>query len=224
MKYTHIIWDWNGTLLNDISSSLQSVNDMLEMRGKPPIDIDFYRECIGVPIVKFYERVFDLENDDYNLIIKQYNEGYLHYLEGCGLTDGAREAVAFFAEKGIKQAVVSSSNNEQLLLNMTKYGVREKFDAVLGSGDFFAGSKIERAVDYLEKSGAEKGHVLVVGDLEHDAEMAAELGADCVLLTSGHEHISRLNKTGAKLIDNLHELIAVVEDAQRQKTDFVQHE
>ena len=62
MKYTHIIWDWNGTLLNDISSSLQSVNDMLAMRGKDPIDIDFYRECIGVPIVKFYERVFDLEN------------------------------------------------------------------------------------------------------------------------------------------------------------------
>lgn len=144
MKYTHIIWDWNGTLLNDISSSLQSVNDMLEMRGEPPIDIDFYRECIGVPIVKFYERVFDLENDDYNLIIKQYNEGYLHYLEGCGLTDGAREAVAFFAEKGIKQAVVSSSNNEQLLLNMTKYGVREKFDAVLGSGDFFAGFSYTR--------------------------------------------------------------------------------
>lgn len=52
LKYTHIIWDWNGTLLNDISSSLQSVNDMLAMRGKDPIDIDFYRGCIGVPIVK----------------------------------------------------------------------------------------------------------------------------------------------------------------------------
>ncbi len=214
MKYTHIIWDWNGTLLNDISSSLQSVNDMLAMRGKDPIDIDFYRECIGVPIVKFYERVFDLENDDYSLIIKQYNEGYLRHLEHCGLTDGAVEAIEYFDKIGIKQAVVSSSNNEQLLRNMSKYGVREKFDAVLGSGDFFAGSKIERAVKYLDENGAEKGAVLVVGDLEHDAEMAAELGADCVLLTSGHEHISRLEKTGAKLIDNLHELIGIVEDAQ----------
>lgn len=79
MKYTHIIWDWNGTLLDDIGASLASVNDMLAMRGKPPIDADYYRECIGVPIIKFYEKVFELEKEDYSLIIKQYNEGYVRH-------------------------------------------------------------------------------------------------------------------------------------------------
>lgn len=213
-KYTHIIWDWNGTLLNDIGASLASVNDMLAMRGKPPIDIDFYRKCIGVPIVKFYEKVFELEKEDYSTIIKQYNEGYLHHLAACGLTDGAIEAIGYFSKIGVKQAVVSSSNNEQLCNNMKKYGVYDCFDAVLGAMDYFAGSKIERAVDYLKKSGAKKGHVLVVGDLEHDAEMAAELGADCVLLTSGHENRERLKSANARIIDNLHQLILLVKIAQ----------
>ena len=209
MKYTHIIWDWNGTLLNDIGASLASVNDMLAMRGKPPIDIDYYRDCIGVPIVKFYEKVFDLENEDYSVIIKQYNNGYLFHLNSCGLTDGAVEVLDYFAEKGIKQAIVSSSNNEQLQINVKKYGIFDRFDAVLGAADYYAGSKIERAVEYLKTD--ENRRVLVVGDLEHDAEMAAELGADCVLLTSGHENRERLFAAKARVISDLRELISIAE-------------
>ncbi len=211
MKYTHIIWDWNGTLLNDIGASLASVNDMLSMRGMPHINNVYYKECIGVPIIKFYEKVFDLGKEDYSLIIKQYNEGYLRHLADCSLTDGAAEALEYFKKCGARQVIVSSSNNAQLCRNAEKYGVIGYFDALRGSQDFYAGSKIERAADYLQKSGAKRGEVLVVGDLEHDAEMAAELGADCVLLTSGHEHPERLKNAKVPLIGNLFELISFVE-------------
>lgn len=211
MRYTHIIWDWNGTLLNDVSASLASINDMLKIRGMPPIDIDVYRECIGVPIRKFYERVFDMEKEDYSIMINQYNSGYLKHLEACKLTDGAIEAIEYIRKNGSRQAVVSSSNNEQLCENIKKYGLDGCFEAVLGSVDFYAGSKIDRAKAYLEKSGAKSENILVVGDLEHDAEMAEELGADCVLLTSGHEHISRLEQTKAKIVDNLFELLDYIE-------------
>ncbi len=207
MKYTHIVWDWNGTLLNDIGASLASVNDMLAERGKPPIDVDFYKQCICTPIKGFYEKTFDMEKEDYSVIIKQYNDGYLYHLKDCGLTDGATEALEYFKNQGAKQIIVSSSNNEQLVCNVEKYGVKDYFDAVLGAGDYFAGSKIERARNYLEKNGAQKGKVLVVGDLIHDAEMASELSADCVLLTSGHEHPSRLRAAEVPLIDDLFVLI-----------------
>ncbi len=210
LKYTHIIWDWNGTLLDDIKASLASVNDMLELREKAPIDIAFYKECIGVPIIKFYEKVFELEKEDYSVIIKQYNEGYLRHLNNCTLSRGAAEMLEFFAENGAKQAIVSSSNNEQLLLNVKKYGVFDYFEAILGAADFFAGSKIERAADYLKKSGAKSENVLVIGDLEHDAQLAEELGADCVLLTSGHENPERLKQAKAKIIDNLTELKEII--------------
>ena len=153
VNYTHIIWDWNGTLLNDISASLASVNDMLALRGKPPMNIDYYRECISVPIIGFYEKAFDMENEDYNLIIKQYNEGYLRHLDECKLTDGVVEVIDYFEKQGSKQAVISSSNNNQLIQNVTKYGIFDRFDAVLGAEDFYAGSKIERAENYLKNSG-----------------------------------------------------------------------
>lgn len=206
IKYTHVIWDWNGTLLNDLGASLSSVNDMLEMRGMPPIDVVRYRECIGVPIKCFYEQVFDLENEDYPEILRQYNEGYLYHLKNCSLSDGALEMLDILEKNGVKQVIVSSSNNVQLCENVKNYGIWEKFDAVLGAADFMATSKIERAVKYLEKEGAKKGGVLVVGDLEHDAELALEIGADCILLSSGHEKRERLYGAKVPVIDNLNEL------------------
>ncbi len=210
MKYKYIIWDWNGTLLNDIGASLASVNDMLALRGRAPIDIDYYKECIGVPIIKFYEKVFDMEKEDYSIIIKQYNEGYLYHLRNVGLTDGALEALEYFKKSGAKQVIVSSSNNDQLCINAKKYGVSGYFDEILGAGDYFAGSKIERAKDYLSKNSAQKKEVLVIGDLWHDAEMADTLGADCILLTSGHEHPERLKNAEKPLINDLFSLINIV--------------
>ncbi len=208
VKYTHVIWDWNGTLLNDVSASLASVNDMLEMRGKPPIDIEFYKECICVPIIGFYEKTFDMEKEDYSIIIKQYNEGYLRHLEDCSLTDGVEEVIDFFNKNGVKQAVISSSNNAQLIQNAKKYGIYDRFDAVLGADDFYAGSKIERAEKYL-KNSADVARVLVIGDIEHDADMAEKLGADCVLLTSGHENKKRLYAAKATVISDVRELVAL---------------
>ncbi len=207
LKYKYIIWDWNGTLLNDIGASLASVNDMLAVRGRKAIDIDYYKECIGVPIIRFYEKVFDMEKEDYSLIIKQYNKGYLYHLKDVGLTDGTIEALEFFKKNGAKQVVVSSSNNEQVCLNIKKYGISEYFDEILGAGDYFASSKIERAKDYLFRNKAKSNEVLVIGDLEHDSEMADTLGTDCILLTSGHEHPERLKNAGKPLAGNLFDVI-----------------
>lgn len=209
MEYRFIIWDWNGTLFDDVGAALASVNDMLERRGKPPIDLVRYRECIGVPIRKFYEQVFNLENEDYNSMIKEYNDGYARHAAACTLSDGAREVLSYFSQKGARQVIVSSSHNDIVKAGVEKLEIAEYFDEILGARDYLAASKTQRAVDYLRRSGAERGTVLVVGDLEHDAETAAEIGADCVLLSTGHEKHERLAASNATVINSLRQLIEI---------------
>ncbi|MBR5112903.1 MAG: HAD family hydrolase [Clostridia bacterium] len=208
MDYRYILWDWNGTLLNDVDACLNSVNDMLDERGLERIDIVRYREVIGVPIIKFYEKVFDLEKYDYAEIIKDFNEGYIRHLDEAHLSEGVIELLEYFKECGCRQIIVSSSNNDLLRKNTEKYGVTQYFDAILGSEDFFAGSKIERAKKYIAKNGT--GRVLAIGDLEHDYELAAETGADCILLASGHDKKERLENTGAKVVESLIEVIDII--------------
>jgi phosphoglycolate phosphatase len=110
---------------------------------------------------------------------------------------------------GLRLAVATGKPHPYAKKIISHLGLDGCFDAVLGSADFFAGSKIDRAKDYLAKTGGESGKTLVIGDLEHDADMAKELGADCVLLTSGHEHISRLERANVPLIDDLFALIDI---------------
>ncbi len=205
MKYRYIFWDWNGTLLDDVGAAMASVNDMLILRNKSPIDIDRYRECIGVPIRRFYEQVFDLDNEDYNRILEDYNRGYLHHLDNSSLTAGSIEVLDYFKNCGCSQIIVSSSNINQLKNNVKRFGIYDYFDAIIGAENFMAESKIEAAKNYI--SGKEEGKILVIGDLVHDREMADELGADCVLLTSGHENRERLSACGTPLIDKLTQII-----------------
>lgn len=210
--WKYIVWDWNGTLLDDISASLSSVNDMLERRNMEKIGIDRYKECIEVPISGFYEKVFNLENEDYEKLLLEYNEGYVNHLNECGLTAGVKDALDRFRAAGCKQIIVSSSNKNQLLSSIERYGVSEYFDMVIGSENYFAGSKIEKAKEYLKDK--EKGSILVIGDLVHDAELAEEIGAECVLLTSGHENPKRLSKSKSTIVETVGEIFEKLVEAQ----------
>src|SRR5262245_43055202 len=51
----HVIWDWNGTLLNDVTHAIDTINFLLEPRGLPLMSIERYREIFGFPIRRYYE-------------------------------------------------------------------------------------------------------------------------------------------------------------------------
>lgn len=210
MKYKYVIWDWNGTLLDDVNAALASVNDILASRNMPSMDIIRYREIIGIPIKKFYEKAFDLKKENYDELLRLYNEGYLRHLPEYGLTEGVTEALEFFKNEDAIQLILSSSNNKQLKTNVSKYGITEYFDAILGDDGFLCPSKTERAKEYLKSHN--EGKVLVLGDLEHDADMAKEIGADCILLSTGHDNRERLLSTGAFVADSIKEI-----------TDYIQN-
>ena len=208
--YTHIIWDWNGTLLSDVEASLGSVNDMLAGRGRAAITLEQYKREINIPIRGFYEAFFDLATEDYDAILAEYNKGYEQRLQRCGLTPGVREVLGAARGKNIRQAIVSSSENNLILRWLRHFEILPYFDAVLGAADFLAGGKIERAEQYLAQQKADAAKVLVIGDLIHDYEMARTLGADCVLFTSGHHGPAQFGNTGARVLDSAWDVLGLL--------------
>jgi len=47
MKYKNVVWDWNGTLLNDVKVGVNTLNDMLGRRGLPLLSVEDYKEKYG---------------------------------------------------------------------------------------------------------------------------------------------------------------------------------
>ena len=202
-KYSLLMWDWNGTLLDDVGAALKSVNTMLARRGVEPIDLPSYHDYIDVPIRKFYENIFDLEKEDFAGILKEYNDEYKVLMSEITLAQGAPEVLRHLRDAGVRQAIVSSSEQNQLRDAVKHFDLGGYFDAVLGAEDFFAGSKLERARQYIGQNNIDPSGVLVVGDLLQDYEMARDVGADCLLLSSGHHSAKKLSESGVAVIDEI---------------------
>ena len=55
-NYKHIIWDWNGTLINDAWLFVDVMNNILQKRDMHIITIKKYRDIFGFPIKNYYKK------------------------------------------------------------------------------------------------------------------------------------------------------------------------
>ena len=78
MKIKHIIWDWNGTLLDDLDVSMAALNEVLKSEQLPLVlDKEEYRQYFQFPVIKYYEKVgFDFAKTPFDVLAKRYMDYY----------------------------------------------------------------------------------------------------------------------------------------------------
>ena len=206
MKYNCLVWDWNGTIVDDVNASLCSVNDMLIKRGLPTINIQQYYSYLDTPIYKFYEHLFDLSKISFDVIQSEFTAGYDKHIGENPLNAGALELMEYFKNIGIRQIIVSSSSHKIVEEAANRLGVARYMNYISGSGDNAVGSKVQRAVSVINKVTKDYSRVVAVGDTLHDCQLANEIGADCVLVSTGHQSKQDLLTTGKPVIDSLYQL------------------
>ncbi len=202
MRYRYIFWDWNGTLLNDAQASCDAVNAMLSSRQLPPIDFELYREYIDVPIIRFYNRVLDMEKESMELLSVEFNTYVNHYLPENPLEQSTIDLIKQLHKNGIMQHIFSSSQTKLIVPYLERFGIDNCFDAVLGADDCYVESKIERTVKYIKENNISPCESLFIGDMAHDSDVADTIGADCILLSSGHQSLTCLQKTGRTVVES----------------------
>lgn len=210
MKYSYIIWDWNGTLLDDVETNLRTADMMLEKRGLPVIgDADTYRRMFRFPVIDFYRKAgFDLTEEDFHVMAEEYVETYRKNLYASRLFDDTREALDAFKKAGLCQVILSATEQTRLRLEVASHGVAEYFYEILGVGDNLGNSKSDRGRTFVESIGGSSA--LFVGDTVHDADVAKSCGCDCVLVARGHMERVRLEATGCKVFDSFAELVGYI--------------
>lgn len=204
MKYSCIIWDWNGTLADDLEASLRSVNDTLMRRNMPTINLAQYHSYIDTPIIRFYEHLFDLNEVPMSVLSEEFHSGYQKYFQG--LQTGAAELLEELRQEGTIQVILTSSNQELIEADVKKLGVRQYFDALLGADDFQAASKVQRGVHWIKSHHHAPETMVMVGDSLHDFEVAQAMGTNCILFSGGHQAEKDLKTTGVPVVQNFKEL------------------
>jgi len=201
---TTIIWDWNGTLLDDAEICREAINKMLKLRNLPELSLEKYRDVFTFPVINYYQEIgFDFTRELWEPVAMEFINLYLGALPACGLTPFAFETLEAFKLKGYRQAIISAMQHESLLKSVSELGIYDYFEFIGGIGDHYANSKIENARNYLDQAGLNPSQITLIGDTLHDSEVASELRCKCILVATGHQSMDRLRKTGLPVIHNL---------------------
>jgi len=204
MSIRHIVWDWNGTLLDDVWLCVDVLNAMLADRGLGKVDSESYRRRFRFPVVEVYRDFgFEVSNGEFERISEIYISAYQARRHHCNLHADAHEVLAALKKAGFGQSILSAYRQDMLDSMISGMKLDHYFDHLAGNSNIYAASKVDYGKKLLAKLDAKPDEVLMIGDTEHDHEVANELGIPCILLEHGHNERQRLEKTGAKVLPNL---------------------
>lgn len=209
-KYKHVIWDWNGTIINDVNLSMELINQLLSARGLKTLVVEEYREIFTIPVKNYYAELgFDFSKESFEVIGKKWMDEYERRKFECGLYDGVKDALQKINQLGIGQSILSAYSQHTLDEMVEHHGLTKFFTHVVGLDNIYAASKLHLGKDLMKRLGNGKGETLLIGDTEHDYEVACEIGADCVLIANGHQSKEKLEKLNCLVIDDLRNLFPI---------------
>jgi phosphoglycolate phosphatase len=210
-RYDHIIWDWNGTLLDDAAVCVQVLNTLLARHGKPQTTLAQYRAAFGFPVEDYYRKLgFDFTVQSYDALADEYIELYRQRQFDCPLHDGASEALDRCLQAGVTQSVLSAYQQDLLNEAVARFGLSSYFIQLAGRRDYFAQGKVAEGRRLLQDLDLDPSRVVMVGDTSHDAEVSHSLGVDCVLVGRGHQDPARLKGCGCPVLDSIRHVPALL--------------
>ena len=206
--YKHIIWDWNGTLLNDVGLCVDIINGVLSKKSLGTLTIDKYREIFTFPIKNYYANAgFDFTKYSFEEVGLEWMNEYEIRKTECLLHTGAEETLHLLKDKNIEQSILSAYPQNTLNEIVSHFKLHIFFSHIIGLDNIYATSKVHLGKDLMKKISNGNDNVLLIGDTEHDCEVASEIGADCVLISNGHQSKEKLLSCNVPVFDSLPDFV-----------------
>ena len=209
MARTHLVWDWNGTLLDDLSLVVEATNQAFAAVGGRSLDSDEHRRSFRRPVAEFYAEILEraVDAEEFGRLDRIFHDAYRLGLTTTSLAADAMHALRSWPGT---QSLLSMWFHSELVPAIETYGLTGVFTRVDGlrtevGGDLKAGH-LARHLDELGVSG---DRAVLIGDSLDDALAAESVGAAAVLYTGGFTHPARLRASGRPVADTLVEAVRV---------------
>lgn len=200
-SYSHIIWDWNGTLLNDFHLCHDILCGELKDAGLPPVPPESHRELFHFPVRNFYESVgFDFKKIPFETLAKKYMDRYRAQVSRCELFEEAEQFLEKTWKEGVSHAILSAAPEVDLRKHVAHFGIDRYFSHIFGLVDDFASSKVQRGKDLLQTWKINPNDTLFIGDTDHDLEVGNALGVDVLLIADGHQSFEKLCRVHGEVL------------------------
>lgn len=206
-RYKYILWDWNGTLLDDAWLCVDVMNGMLKERDLPLRTLDQYKEIFGFPVKDYYVTLgFDFDQEPFEEVGVEFVVRYNRRQKETSLHPGVFHILQYFRQLGYPQYILSAREETELVTELHAAGVSSFFTGIFGQDDHYAHGKSEVGIRLLRETKINPREAVFIGDTCHDAEVAEEMGVDCILIPNGHHTARRLGACTGTVVTALEEL------------------
>ena len=210
-NYKHIIWDWNGTLLDDVDIVVDVMNNLLKRRKMPLINKQKYKNIFTFPVKEYYAQLgFNFLIEPFEKLAIEYISEYNNNVYQFKLYDGTEKVLENISNSGISQSILSACQEKDLLKAVSKLNIDEYFINIAGLNNYYAVSKVKRGKDLLTEAGLKPEEVLLIGDTVHDYQVSKELGCHCLLISNGHQSYRRISNCNTNIVRTISDVIEFV--------------
>ncbi|MCB0337654.1 MAG: HAD family hydrolase [Bdellovibrionales bacterium] len=208
-KYTHFIWDWNGTILNDTYLVLEVFNELIGSLGHAPLSLEDYQLLFRHPIIEMYFELGVIRSEEeYMELSHQFHDLYGKRSRECSLHHLVLDCLDCIKLQGKTQSVLSALPQEMLDEIVDHHQLSPYFTSLLGHHSKLADSKIAYGRKWMQRQAFLPQETIMIGDTLHDVEVAEALGIDCLILPNGYQHSSAFDRNLTRMLKNFSELLA----------------
>ena len=193
--YEHIIWDWNGTVIDDAHITSEVVAEIMEKHNLPRLSLQEYRDLFGFPVRDYYLKLgFDFSKVSFEELSDIFIELYGKKSCKAEVFIGMVETLDALGQDGKKLSILSAASQEHLEKMVKHHDLHIHFTHIFGLNNHYAASKLDRGRELIEVAGVLPRQTILVGDTDHDLEVGEKLGIDVLLVGDGHQCKNRLSK------------------------------
>jgi len=184
--FRNLIFDWSGTLCNDLGPVVETVNRILAEYGHAPLDQAGFLQSFQLPFADFYrERIPHATEDE---LEGHYNTFFPLSKKQAEIIPHAREFLDFTQSRGCRMFVLSAVTPSHFHEQVELLGLEKCFDRTyLGVRD-----KRETIHELLEENGLEAKETTFIGDMRHDIDAARAAGITSVAVLTGYDSADKL--------------------------------
>ncbi len=213
MKKKLILFDFDGTVIDNSEGIYHCISYALEKTGKNPLSEETLRKFIGPSLFDSFMTYVDKNEETVNKLISFYRERYAP--KGSTMVrvyDGMKELLSILKNEGYKTAVCSSKPYDFVIKIAKEQELYGLFDGFFCPGfSSHASDKAELALSAIEEFSVLKEETVLIGDTKFDVRSAKKAGIECIGVRYGFSEEGELEREGAHYIVNdvmdIHSLI-----------------
>lgn len=189
----NIIFDYNGTLVDDHIISHNLANNILKKLGLKEISYDTYKKETDHPYMKFWEKFTDTPKETLEELYKEELESSEHQVY---LVEGTKELLKFCNEKKISLIILSAYEPKKLIQELKQENIYHYFMDIFGG----VHDKKNAIQELINKHKINPKETIFIGDSAYDISVGNHAGVISVGASYGYEPVERLKKENPKFI------------------------